>query len=127
VFRALAISALLFLVTAACAQAQDTQRAPGFNGAWENDMGSLATFAVKDGEVRGTYQTNVGEPDKSQSFPLIGFAQGDQITFTVNFKAYGSMTAWTGQLILDNEGVPTIRTLWHLTNDIEDAKEKDDI
>jgi len=118
---------LLFSVAAACAQAQDAPRAPDFNGAWENDMGSLATLAVKDDEVRGTYQTNVGTPDKSQSFPLIGFAQGDQITFTVNFKTYGSLTAWTGQLILDNEGVPTIRTLWHLTNDIEDTKEKDDI
>ena len=72
-------------------------------------MGSLATFTVKDGEVRGTYQTNVGQPEKSKKFPLIGFVQGDQITFTVNFKTYGSMTAWTGQLILDDKGAPTIR------------------
>ena len=115
------------LLCAACAQAQDAPIAPDFNGAWENDMGSLATFIVKDGVVRGTYQTNVGEPDKSQSFPLIGFAQGDQITFTVNFKTYGSMTAWTGQLIVGDEAAPTIRTLWHLTSDVEDAQEKDDI
>ena len=121
------ILSILFLLTAACAQAKDAPTAPDFNGAWENDMGSLATFTIKDGEVRGTYQTNVGQPEKSKLFPLIGFVQGDQITFSVNFKTYGSMTAWTGQLILDDKGAPTIRTLWHLTKDIEDHKEKDDI
>jgi len=84
-------------------------------------------LVVKHGEVRGTYRTNVGQPDKSQIFPLTGLVQGDQITFTVNFKGYGSMTAWVGQLVLDDKGRPYIRTLWHLTKDIEDAKEKHDI
>jgi len=121
------ILSFLFMLAAACAQAQDAPSAPDFNGAWNNDMGSLAIFVVKDGEVRGTYQTNVGQPGKSKKFPLIGFVQDDQITFTVNFKTYGSMTAWTGQLILDDKGTPTIRTLWHLTKDIEDAKEKEEI
>ncbi len=121
------ILGFLFLITAACAQAKDAPPVPDFSGAWENDMGSLATFTVKDGEVRGTYQTNVGQPDKSQSFPLVGMVQDDQITFTVNFKGYGSMTAWVGQMVLDENGTLYIRTLWHLTKDIEDAKETDDI
>lgn len=98
-----------------------------FKGSWQNDMGSVANFTVKDGEVRGTYQTNVGQPDKSQTFPLMGLTEGDQISFSVNFKGYGSMTAWVGQLIVADDGTPVIRTLWHLTKDIEDAKEKEDI
>lgn len=98
-----------------------------FNGAWFNDMGSVAVLSVVDGQVSGTYRTNVGQPDKSQSFPLTGLVQGDQITFSVNFKGYGSMTAWVGQLVLDDKGRPYIRTLWHLTKDIEDTKEEHDI
>jgi len=98
-----------------------------FNGSWYNDMGSVAVLSVTDGKVNGTYRTNVGQPDKSQSFPLVGLVQDDQITFSVNFKGYGSMTAWVGQLVLDKQNTPYIRTLWHLTKDIEDTKEADDI
>jgi hypothetical protein len=126
------LSSLAIFLFAACAQAQTSagsnEAEPvDFNGPWNNDMGSQAVFRVENGEVRGIYNTNVGEPDKSQSFPLIGFVEGDQITFTVNFKGFGSMTAWTGQLTKNDGGEPNIRTLWHLTKDIEDASEKDDI
>jgi len=128
VFRFFIIGALFLLVsTYAYARKPAPVLPVDFNGAWYNDMGSVAVLSVTDGQVSGTYRTNVGQPDKSQSFPLIGFVQGDQITFTVNFKTYGSMTAWVGQLVLDDKGAPYIRTLWHLTKDIEDAKETDDI
>ncbi len=123
------------LLSAACAQAQNAKTTISefpasssiFNGAWQNESGSRVSFVVSDGEVRGVYQTNVGQPDKNQSFPLIGFVQGDQITFTVNFKGYGSMTAWVGQMTLDKTGKPFIRTLWHLTRDKTDDKEQDEL
>lgn len=120
-------TALFVFFFVACAQADDIKPSVDFNGAWNNDMGSQAVFIVSDGRVRGTYNTNVGEPDKGQSFPLTGLVEGDQITFTVNFKGFGSMTAWVGQLTQDENGVPFIRTLWHLTRDIEDTKEGEDI
>jgi len=97
-----------------------------FGGVWENDRGSQVTFKAVDGLLSGFYQTNVGQPDKSKKFPLTGFAEGDQITFTVNFKGYGSMTSWTGQMTEDDTG-PYIRTLWNLTRDVEDTAEDDDL
>lgn len=90
-------------------------------------MGSELHFSVKGGMVSGTYYTNVGEPENSKFFPLIGQIDGDQIVFTVNFKGFNSMTAWVGQLTLDADNKPYLRTLWHNTKDIEDAQEKDDI
>lgn len=36
------------------------------------------------------------------------------------------MTSWTGQLTQDQQG-PYIRTLWHLTRDVTDAREDDDL
>lgn len=113
-------------------QAEPSDSSPGditnslFTGTWQNDRGSSVTFVDNNGRLTGFYQTNLGQPDKSQKFPLTGFAQGDQITFTVNFKAYGSMTSWTGQLTEDKTG-PYIRTLWNLTRDVEDAKEDADL
>lgn len=122
------IIAVFMVFFAACARASDAPSAHSpYAGSWKNDSGSLVTFEVRDGEVHGTYQTNVGQPDKNQSFALIGFAQGDQITFSVNFKGFGSMTAWTGQITTDKNGNPYIRTLWHLTRDVKDNKEQQDI
>jgi hypothetical protein len=83
-------------------------------------------FEVTDGLLSGHYQTALGQPDKSKKFPLTGFVEGDQITFTVNFKGYGSLTSWTGQLTRDEEG-DYIRTLWNLTREVEDAAEDDDL
>jgi len=97
-----------------------------FSGVWINDRGSQVTFNNQDGLLSGVYQTNVGQPDKSQKFPLTGLTESDQITFTVNFKTYGSMTSWTGQLTQDDSG-PYIRTLWHLTRDVPDHAEDDDL
>jgi len=108
-----------------CAQAQDSQT-DFFSGEWVNDRNSAVLFVVKDGLLSGHYQTALGQPDKSKKFPLTGFVEGDQITFTVNFKGYGSLTSWTGQLTTDEKG-EYIRTLWNLTRDIEDTKEDDDL
>ena len=116
------ISALTF---SSCAQAQDDQ--PNlFEGQWVNDRNSAVIFEVTDGLLSGHYQTALGQPDKSKKFPLTGFVEGDQITFTVNFKGYGSLTSWTGQLTTDAEG-DYIRTLWNLTRDVEDVAEDDDL
>ncbi len=115
---------LFVLMSSACAQAQDNSKL--FDGQWINDRNSAVKFTESGGLLSGHYQTALGQPDKSKRFPLTGFVQGDQITFTVNFKSYGSMTSWTGQLSEDENG-PYIRTLWHLTRDVEDAAENDDL
>lgn len=123
-FRFLYIIIASFIMSS-CAQAQDA-RNNLFAGQWINDRDSAVVFEVTDGLLSGHYQTALGQPDKSKKFPLTGFAEGDQITFTVNFKGYGSLTSWTGQLTRDEEG-DYIRTLWNLTRDVEDAAEDKDL
>ena len=103
-----------------------TAEAPAFSGPWVNDRGSVLHLSPSDGLLTGFYQTNVGQPNISQRFPLTGFIQGDLITFSVNFTGYGSMTTWAGQLSEDSDG-PFLRTLWHLTRDIEDEMEDADL
>ena len=117
--------ALAVLMLCSCAEAQEPQ-VTLFEGQWVNDRDSAVMFKVTDGLLSGHYQTALGRPDKSKKFPLTGFVEGDQITFTVNFKGYGSLTSWTGQLTEDDEGA-YIRTLWNLTRDVEDAAEDDDL
>lgn len=107
-------------------QTQQMEDFNPFSGLWVNQRGSGVNFTVTDGLLSGFYQTALGEPDKSKKFPLTGFVEGDQITFTVNFKGYGSLTAWTGQMTRDEKG-DYIRTLWNLTRDVDDDKEDDDL
>lgn len=130
----LALALTLSAGTSACAQdsGKTVTEVPKstphlFTGTWENDRGSAAVLkTLPDGRLTGHYQTNVGQPDKGQKFPLTGFAEGDQLTFTVNFKGYGSITAWAGQHSVDADG-EFIKTLWHLTRDVENADEDDDM
>ena len=103
-----------------------TEDVNSFTGLWVNQRGSGVTFTVTDGMLSGVYQTALGAPNKSKKFPLTGFVEGDQITFTVNFKGYGSLTSWTGQMTRDAKG-DYIRTLWNLTRDVDNDKEDDDL
>ena len=117
-----------------CAQAQEqtaTERtAPEstclVGGQWLNDRGSAVTLSCEGERLKGVYNTNVGQPDKGQSFPLTGWAQGDNLSFTVSFKGYGSITAWVGQ-VETVDGADQLKTLWHLTRNVEDAAEADDM
>jgi len=99
---------------------------PSLNGVWVNERGSAVSFVETDGLLSGYYKTQLGNPDPKSRFPLTGFIEGDQVTFTVNFKGYGSLTSWTGQISEDADGV-YLRTLWHLTRDVPDAEEEDDL
>ncbi|WP_427453178.1 avidin/streptavidin family protein [Litorimonas sp. WD9-15] len=119
--RFLFINAII-LSSCANANAEDVE----ITGIWANERGSAVTFTEADGLLSGYYNTQLGNPDPAARFPLTGFIEGDQVTFTVNFKGYGSLTSWTGQMSEDADG-PYIRTLWHLTRDVPDAEEDDDL
>lgn len=121
------ITACLFAL-ASCAQAQEA--VPPVTGGgvclaagqWVNDRGSAVTLSCDGDRLSGVYNTNVGQPDKGQSFPLTGWIEGDNLSFTVHFKGYGSITAWVGQI----EG-EQLKTLWHLTRNVDDDKEAEDM
>jgi hypothetical protein len=97
------------------------------NGLWVNEAGSAVEITVYEtGELRGYYQTELGDPDAATRFALIGWTQGDILAFSVRFDGFGSITSWSGQLSEDQDG-PFIRTLWHYTKDIPDAEEAEDL
>ncbi len=96
-----------------------------FTGRWKNELASEMEIEAKtNGEVKGTYRTNVGAPEPTEEFDLVGFASGDLISFTVNFGKYGSLTAWVGQHTVVNK-VEQLNTLWHLAKNVEDTEEPD--
>jgi Avidin family len=107
------------------------KKSPNFDGDWVNELGSQMTLKVSGSNVAGTYTSKVSREPSSggtgggptPASPLVGDVNADLISFVVNWGSqFDSLTAWVGQLTSDN-GVETIRTLWHLTQNVEDADE----
>ena len=95
-----------------------------FDGRWYNQHASHMDIQVdKNGGVSGSYSTAVGAPGQEEEFQLVGFAAEDQISFTVNFGKYASLTAWAGQATEDADKNAVILTFWHLTKNIPDPAE----
>jgi hypothetical protein len=100
---------------------------PGWVGRWQNESGSeLEVQAVADGQVTGRYRTDLGAPEETSWFPVTGSVNGDQVAFVVSWGTHGSLTAWVGQRIGAAED-ERLRTLWHLTRDVPDAQEEEDV
>ena len=98
-----------------------------FEGIWENTLGSQMELSVQGNAVTGIYRTNVGAPEPTEEFSIVGFATGDLISFTTNFGKYGSLTAWVGQHTEVAAGQYEIRTMWHLARNVPDHEEPDDL
>jgi hypothetical protein len=94
-----------------------------FDGTWKNELKSDMTIQVTAGKVTGKYRTGVGDPTPAEEFDLVGFAAGDQISFTVNFSKYGSLTSWVGQHTIDKNGIEVIMTMWLLSKNVADPDE----
>lgn len=90
---------------------------------WTNEYGSVADISVDGDRILGTYTSTVGGGIGSLSGPISGFARGDIVAFEVLWPAHmRSITSWVGQVV-DVNGTPELRTLWHLIVDIPDSEE----
>lgn len=92
-------------------------------GRWINEYGSVAEISVDGDRISGTYTSAVGSPTGSMSGPINGFVRGDIVAFAVLWPVnMRSITSWVGQVVEVN-GAPELKTLWHLIIDIPDADE----
>jgi hypothetical protein len=95
-----------------------------FSGSWINDLDSVMVISQNGQSITGNYTTAVTALcAQSYTAKLIGTINGDLISFVVNWGAYMSITAWVGQMVNDKDGKPVIKTLWQMTNEVEDSKE----
>ncbi|AGU53050.1 avidin family protein [Variovorax paradoxus B4] len=106
------------------AMADNPQSPQGLvTGRWTNEYGSVADIAVDGDRVLGTYTSAVGDDAGVLSGPISGFVRADIVAFAVLWPAHmRSITSWVGQVV-DNDGVPELKTLWHLIVDLPDADE----
>lgn len=86
----------------------------GLAGRWRNSLGSIMDLTVGDDHrVTGSFSSGVGVGGATRTFGLSGFAEGDAVSFCVDFGSLGSVAAWAGHRISGEQGERLV-TLWHL-------------
>ncbi|XP_062369249.1 avidin-like [Cinclus cinclus] len=98
-------------------------------GHWVNDLGSNMTIEAVNskGDFSGTYHTAVtATTNEIKVSPLQGSMQKGPnqkgqptFGFTVNWSFSDSITVFTGQCFVDNDGKEVLRTMWLLRSRVE--------
>ncbi|NXR17198.1 AVID protein, partial [Cinclus mexicanus] len=98
-------------------------------GHWVNDLGSNMTIEAvnSNGDFSGTYHTAVtATTNEIKVSPLQGSMQKGPnqkgqptFGFTVNWSFSDSITVFTGQCFVDNDGKEVLRTMWLLRSRVE--------
>ncbi|XP_054253874.1 avidin-like [Indicator indicator] len=118
---------LLVLSLALVAPGQASRKCV-LTGNWTNDLGSNMTIEAvnEEGSFKGKYNTSVSDsPDKIQLSPLQGCEQhrdsrGQPVFgFTVNWTFSDSVTVFTGQCFVDENGKEVLKTMWLLRSHVD--------
>ncbi|NXU23010.1 AVID protein, partial [Thalassarche chlororhynchos] len=100
-------------------------------GKWVNDLGSNMTIEAVNGKgnFNGYYYTAVtATTNKIRESPLLGSQhhtnQKSQPTFgfTVHWNFSDSVTVFTGQCFVDEEGKEILKTMWLLRSYVDNIK-----
>lgn len=109
--------------------AEKTTRKPpsAIAGRWSNRLGSTMELTVDEHhQIHGSFHTVVGMPENAPSFPVVGFAEGDALSFCVDFGRRGSVASWSGHHVTDDDGERLV-TLWHLVQPVQDPHGEKDV
>jgi hypothetical protein len=95
------------------------------DGAWTNQNGSTVEFReAADGTLTGSYRSSKGRAAIGKHYPLSGVRNDEVVAFTVNWldedANLGSITSFSGRLVPDSNGEPTLHTVWILVRQWQD-------
>jgi hypothetical protein len=94
-----------------------------FTGKWKNELGSVAEMTQNAaGALSGTYTSQVSGGGGSTIGDLLGYVDGDLISFVVHWRDFQAITAWVGQLD-PKMPVDTLKTLWQMTKQVASGEE----
>ncbi|XP_057225557.1 avidin-like [Malurus melanocephalus] len=100
-------------------------------GRWVNDLGSNMTITTvnANGNFVGSYHTAVSATtNEIQESPMQGSQQRTNhkgqptFGFTVNWSFSDSITVFTGQCFVDEDGKEILKTMWLLRSRVENIK-----
>ena len=96
-------------------------------GRWRNRLGSTMDLDVDDQHrIRGTFHTGARIGDPKTGYEIVGFAEGDDFAFCVDFGRWGSVASWTGHHVTDDGDRERLVTVWHLAQPVDDPRSEID-
>ncbi|XP_064592039.1 avidin-like [Zonotrichia leucophrys gambelii] len=123
---------LLVLFLALGAHSLQATQQCSLTGRWVNDLGSKMNLSPvdKNGGFTGTYRTAVtATSNKIKESPLQGSMQRNPnqkgqptFGFTVNWSFSDSITVFTGQCFVDDNGEEVLKTMWLLRSHEDSIK-----
>lgn len=92
-----------------------------FSGTWINQMNSEARIKQVNGVLSGEYESSDSSSGTKTVGDLLGYVDGDLISWVVHWRDFQAITAWVGQL----EPAPAgeLKTLWQMTKQVDVGKE----
>lgn len=93
-----------------------------FSGKWQNELNSTMTLTQTNGSLTGTYESAVSSGGTVARGDLLGFVDGDLISFVVHWQAFQAITSWLGQ-IEPGSAPEKIKTLWQMTKQVASGDE----
>ena len=94
-------------------------------GRWRNRLGSVMQVTVDENHrVDGSFTSGVGA--SGRTCHLVGYAEGDALSFCVDFGRLGSVAAWAGHRVADDQGERLV-TLWHLALPVREPHSDADV
>jgi hypothetical protein len=94
-----------------------------FSGTWINELKSEANIVQSSsGSLSGTYESTVSSTGSKTTGDLLGYVDGDLISFVVHWRDFQAITAWVGQLD-PSSTVEKITTLWQMTKQVATGDE----
>jgi Avidin family len=93
-----------------------------FSGQWKNELSSQMNLIQTIGSLVGTYESAVSGGGAKTVGDLVGFVDGDLISFVVHWRDFQAITSWVGQ------GEPgssnnSLKTLWQMTKQVSVGEE----
>jgi len=102
------------------------QNCSDLSGTWVNELGSALVIDSinSEGKIIGKYASSTGVD--GSIFPLEGWVNKNEeypeeinISFSVKWTGYGSITSWTGYCKVENNE-SMIKTMWYLVRSGQD-------
>lgn len=101
-----------------------------FSGLWHNQYGSEVDLAIdSSGRVSGKFLTKVGRSEiprelwENYWFDVVGFVNGDLISFVVCYTSTGALSAVSGRYVSaekSKSGVKQIKTMGYTAFNVSD-------
>lgn len=95
-----------------------------FSGTWTNELKSTMTVKQQsNGSLSGIYVSAVsGGNGGTTTGDLLGYVDGNLISFVVHWRDFQAITAWVGQLVPQSSPAE-ISTLWQMTKAVGQGEE----